>query len=252
MDSISITILFIAFSAVVGAFMAGRVRDACLMDWAGDAVTVTFKDGKTEKGVLRLEATGFEVVYQEDQRIGKDGYPEKSFMLYKNEYPVIAHIVRCPRDMGGKSRKKRDRFLQKGIYHRMFVKLRRNIRNFFATVRDSAMEVVNLFIGRAKTYAQAGRVLSEQDRHVSRIKDSTFSALTHSFEPLIEKHLGKYVILESERDGDIFEYRGILKDYTRDFIELMDVDLGSNGEFKGKKIDVIVPRAEGAIRHLSG
>ena len=246
----SITIIFIVLSAVVGAFLAGRLRDGCLLDWAEDLVNVTFKDGKVVWGVLKLEATGFELVYKKDHFDEQDEHLEKSFILYKGEYPTIQYIARYPGDLDEKSKKERDQFLNKGKYRTNFIRLKRNIRNFFATVRDSLMEVVNLFMGKAKMNASGANVLSRQDKYITRIKDTAFSALPNSFEPLMERHLGKYVILEFLREDTIVECRGMLKDYTRDFIELMDLDLpGGEGQNK-KKADIIFPRSAGVIRHL--
>lgn len=251
MDSLSITILFIALSATVGAFVAGRVRDRCLMDWSGDPVYVTFNDGKVVWGILRLESTGFELVYEKEYLDEKDAHIEKSFIVYKNEYSTIKQIVRYVKDLGEKSGKEREYFLRSRDYHKKLIRLKRNIRNFFATVKDSVMEVVNLFIGRAKASIPSARVLAGQDKYVSSIKDSTFSMLASSFEPLLEKHLGKHVILETEDNGKLVERRAILKDYTSQFIELMDLDVGSDDQQGSTRADIIVLRSTGVVRHLS-
>ena len=250
MDSVSITIIFIVLSAFAGVFLAGRLRDGCLLDWSGDLVNVVFSDGKVVWGVLSLEATGFELVYQEDHFDEKDAHVEKSFILYKGEYPKIKYIIRDPEDLAEKKVKKRYRFLNKGKHRKKITRIKRNIRNFFATMRDSVMEVINLFMGKAKAHSPAKNVLSEQDRYISRIKDTAFSAMPNSFEPLLERHLGKYVIIEFPDENKVVECRGMLKDYTRDFIELFDLDF-PRGETKDKQqVDIIFPRASGIIRHL--
>ncbi len=61
------------------------------------------------------------------------------------------------------------------------------------------MEVVNLLMGRAKQMSGMGRVLSGQDKYVSQMQTGVFSSLNTSFEPLLEKHMGKSVILQLSR-----------------------------------------------------
>jgi hypothetical protein len=71
-----------------------------------------------------------------------------------------------------------------------------------------------------------------------------------SFEPLLERHIGKRVVLELTKGGKIFEYPGVLKDYTAEFIEIMDVDYRIKEEQTTRKADLTIPRKYGVIRHL--
>jgi hypothetical protein len=50
--------------------------------------------------------------------------------------------------------------------------------------------------------------------------------------------------------GDaLMEFCGVLKDYTADFIEIMDVDYKTDDKAQPRKTDMIVPRQYGLIRH---
>ncbi|GAI71679.1 unnamed protein product [marine sediment metagenome] len=71
-----------------------------------------------------------------------------------------------------------------------------------------------------------------------------------SFEPLLERHIGKKVVLELTRGDKIFEYPGVLKDYTADFIEIMDVDYRMKEDQPARKADLVISRKYGLIRHL--
>ena len=251
MDSLTITIVFIILSTVIGAFIKGRMRDKCLIDFVDDLVNIELKDGKVVWGSLRLEATGLELKYKEHYLNKNNNHIEISFVLYKNEYPNIQCITRFYDDLSDKNKKKRDRSLN-CIYHQKGLgRMKRNIRNFFATVKDSIMEVANLLIGKAKQIAPMSKVLSSQDKYVSQMQTGALSSLNTSFEPLLEKHIGKKVILQLSREGKIIEYLGILKGYTAQFLELIDVAYCSPGQEKARKADILVPRAMGVIRHLS-
>ena len=71
-----------------------------------------------------------------------------------------------------------------------------------------------------------------------------------SFDPLLERHIGKRVILEFKKAAKIVGYSGVLKDYTVKFVEVMDVGYRIKEDQKVRKADLIVPREYGVIRHL--
>ena len=250
MDSLTITIIFIILSTLIGAFIKGRMRDKCLLNFQGDLVNIELKDGKVVWGVLRLEATGLELEYKEPYLDKNDNHVETSFVLYKNEYLNIQCIARFLEDLDDKKKSQRTRFLNRIYHQKGLVRISRKIRNLFATVRDSVMEVVNLLIGRAKQISPMGGVLSSQDKYVSQMQTGVLSSLNTSFEPLIEKHIGKRVILQLSREGKIIEYSGILKGYTAEFLELMDLAYRSSEKEEARKADIVVPRSIGLVRHL--
>jgi hypothetical protein len=71
-----------------------------------------------------------------------------------------------------------------------------------------------------------------------------------SYEPLLERYIGNKVVLELIRADTVFEYCGVLKEYTADFIEVMDVDYKAKEDRQPRKADLVVSRKYGVIRHL--
>lgn len=249
MDSLTITIIFVAVSAFIGAFIKGRAKDRCLVDFMRDQISLELKDGKVIWGALRLEATGLELKYQQSYLDKSDNNIETSFILYKSEYPNIYCISRFVDHLSNESQKRRLKLIKKITQQKGFTSINRRIRNIFATVRDSIMEVANLLIGRVKQVTPAGKVLSTHDKYVSQMQQGIFSSINTSFEPLLETHLGKKVVLAVLRDGKKIEYSGILRRYTAEFLELMDVDYRI-GDKEPRKADIVVPRTSGVVRHL--
>ena len=45
-------------------------------------------------------------------------------------------------------------------------------------------------------------------------------------------------------------YWGVLKEYTKEFIEVMDVEYSLGGDRVARKADLVVPRARAWVRHL--
>jgi len=57
-------------------------------------------------------------------------------------------------------------------------------------------------------------------------------------------------LLELIKGEKIFKYSGVLKDYTAEFIEIMDIDYTITIDQPVRKADLVVPRKYGVVRHL--
>jgi len=248
-DTFAITIIFIVLATVVAAFVRRRSRDKCLKDFGQNMVTLEETGGKIIWGKLRVENTGLEFVYP-DKHTDKQGHDETSYILYKYEYPKIAALIRFHDQLSELSKKKREKKLRRTYHPTLLRRLKRKIQNVFKTVRDSVMEVLNMLISQAKRAAPAGAVLSSQDKYVSQMKQELMGSVGTSFEPLLERYIGNRVVVELVKGDKIFEYPGVLKEYTAEFIEIMDVDYKVKEDEPARKADLVVPRKYGLVRHL--
>jgi hypothetical protein len=82
------------------------------------------------------------------------------------------------------------------------------------------------------------------------MKQELVGAVGTSFEPLLERYIGHKVVLKVTRADKMFEYCGVLKDYTAEFIEIMDVEYKAQQEQAAQKVDLVVLRKYGTVRHL--
>jgi hypothetical protein len=246
----AITILFIIFAAGVGAFVRKRSRDKCLRDFEKNMVTLEQKSGKKIWGNLRVENTGLEFIYPEKHK-DQDGHDETSYLLYKYEYPEIAVVVRFHDELSEPNKRAREKELKRTYHPGSWRRLKRRILNVFRTVRDSVVEVINLLISQAKKATPAGKVLSSQDKYVSQMKQELMASAGTSFEPLLERYIGHKVVLEMIKGDNVLEYSGVLKDYTAEFIEIMDVNYAAKLEQPTRTADLVVPRKHGLVRHLA-
>ncbi|MFC1794998.1 hypothetical protein ACFL3Q_15590 [Planctomycetota bacterium] len=246
----AITILFIILAAGIGAFVRKRSRDKCLRDFEQNMVTLEQKSGKTIWGKLRVENTGLEFVYPEKHE-DEEGHDETSYILYKYEYPDIAAVIRFHDELSEQNKRAREKELKRTYHPGFWRRLKRRILNVFRTVRDSIVEIVNLLINQAKKATPAGKVLSSQDKYVSQMKQELMASSGTSFEPLLERYIGHKVVLEMIKGDKIFEYCGVLKEYTAEFIEIMDVNYAAKLGQPARTADLVVPRKYGLIRHLA-
>lgn len=248
-SALFITIVFIILATVVGAFVRKRCRDKCLKDFSNNIVTLEDTSGKTIWGQLRVENTGLELIYPKKQK-DADGHDEASYILYKYEYPNISALIRFHDELSQANKKQRQKELERTYHPGLLRRLKRKIQNVFKTLRDSVLEVLNVLISQAKKATPAGAVLSSQDKYVTQMKQELLGTVGTSFEPLLEKHIGHKVVLELTKADKIFEYCGVLKDYTAEFIEIMDVEYKAQQEKASQKADLVVLRKYGTVRHL--
>jgi hypothetical protein len=148
------------------------------------------------------------------------------------------------------NRKNRQKELKRTYHPGLLRRLKRRIKNVFKTVRDSVVEVVNLIMSQAKKATPAGRMLTSQDKYVSQMRQELMGSVGTSYEPLLERYIGNKVVLELIKGDKIFEYSGVLKEYTAEFIEIMEVDYKIKADDPLRKADLVVPRKHGVIRHL--
>lgn len=251
-DTFLITIVFIVACTVIGAFVKGRSKDACLKDFSGDNVFLEQNDGKLIWGNLLTENTALEFVYEKAYMDKKDDHVETSYVLYKSEYSSIKMISRRVDALTEEGRKERDKALKKITNPDSRARFGRKIHNFFGTVRDSFLEILNLFMGQIKTKTPAGKIMAGQDKYVSKMSSEAHSAFNTAYEPVLERYIGKKVVLAVTLGGAKDEYSGILNNYTSEFIEIMNVAIKKKTEDSGREVydaDIIVPRSLAVVRH---
>ncbi len=107
-----------------------------------------------------------------------------------------------------------------------------------------------MLMSQAKKTTPAGGVLTSQDKQVSQMKKELMGTGGASFEPLLERYIGRMVVLELAKGDKILEYPGVLKEYTADFVELMDVDYSTKEDQPKRKANLVVLRKYGVVRHL--
>ena len=123
--------------------------------------------------------------------------------------------------------------------------------HIFKTIRDSIAEVIALLMTQVKKSPGAGKVLASQDKYVTQMQQQALGVVGTSYEPLLEPNIGHLVLVEVTARDQRCELYGILKKYTADFIEIMDVDYTATPEQVSRKADISIPRTHGVVRHLA-
>jgi len=122
--------------------------------------------------------------------------------------------------------RERQRRAQKAYHPNFIRRTARAIRNFLASVKDSLLEAFTLVMGRVKSIQAAAPVMKTGGKYVDRIGKQTIGTASDvTYDPLLEKQIGLRVVLQLPKDAAVQEECvGTLREYTKDFFELMDVD----------------------------
>ena len=212
-------------------------------------MTLEDKSGKAIWGRLRVENTGLEFIYAEKHK-DNDGHEEASYLIYKYEYPNIQAVVRFHDQLSEKNRIARDKELKRTFHPNFARRLKRRLLNIFRSIRDSIVEIINLLLSQAKKATPAGKILGTQDKYVNQMKLELMESVGTSYEPLLERYIGHKVVLEMIKSDNVLEYCGVLKEYTAEFIEILDIKYAIGKDDSPRTADIVVPRKLGLIRHL--
>lgn len=219
MDPFTLTVLIIFASALIAGFLKSTLKDRCMKDFHKFPVVAKLKNGKAVWGDFFIESTGFYLNYKSPY-INKD-HLETGFILYKAEYPTLQGLFRLVEDLSEEDKKRRNAkslvFEQGWIFS-----LRKSFRNFFAAVKDALTDTFSLFLGK---FALKSAVVSQNQAYVQRMGEGVFEYVGNSYDPVLEKLIGSRVIVELSVRGQWKEYEGLLRNYTKDFIEVLSMKL---------------------------
>jgi hypothetical protein len=242
--SLIITIGVIFLLSLTGAYLRSRARDRCLKSWEGFHVTLELTDGKLVWGRLHVASTGMELAYldsvQDEQHI------ESSYLIYASEYPQIQGMYRYVEQLSDTSKRKRTHDINSSFHPGLMRRLRRSSQNFLGTATDSLNEVFGLVLGRVQK--TGGRYLAaDGTSSIKTLSGKVLGQVGSIFDPLLERYIGNRVVIEILEGTDVHEHVGIFKNYSQDFIEVLDVRypqrqmvaVVAGGKFEGQGLVVI-------------
>ena len=221
MDPTLLAILLLLVFATMLALLQARRRDKCLKDFEDYHISLAEKGGDLTWGQVQVFTTGLEIVYVEPIQ-AKQGHLERSFIFYREQYEAMDALYRYPQGLTQAEQERRRQVIAQTANPSAWRKLRRRLRNWISMVRDALVQAASLVIGAAKARAPGSAVLGSQEAQIKSLSSEIIGHAGNAFDPLLERHLFRQVVLELTRDGRTFSYCGWLKDYTSQFIEIVD------------------------------
>jgi len=214
------TLAIVVVGVLIGGYLNAQQKDRCLADFENYHVTLEELDGHLIWGKMKLESTGIELIYSSD--VQDEHHIETSYILYKDEFPHIQAIYRYCDEMEPKQQARRQRDLQRSFHPSPWRRLRRRFRNFMSLTSDSLGQALSILIGQAK--APAGQFITDaSEKYLNQLGKNVIGYVGTRYDPLLEKYVGTKVVVEVTEAGVVYEHVGILKEYSADFLEVLDV-----------------------------
>ena len=241
------TLGFIFLSGVVSAFVRLRNKDDCLKLIHDQFVTITRTDGSTVWGDLEVFSNGVQLNYLKPHRTRR-GLTKSGYMMYAAD---MAHILVLARYVGQLSpeemrvrRKQIEATFQPGLIRQ----IGRWWRNTFDTLRDAFVKAFSLLLGQV-VKTSGSQALSGQSKQLDSTGKALLSSSADAYEPMLEAHIGRSVILEVLPPGggdERLEISGYLAEYSDAYIAVFNGEHGS-----GERHELLIS-SEGDLPSLKG
>ncbi len=198
-DLFWLALLVVFFTAIVAAVIRMHRRDECLGFFENHHATYLDYGGRTIWGDVRVTPRGVELVFDAPHRTRR-GYLKSSALVYDDEAGASLALVRTAEALTDTERAERERQVRRTFRPGLRRRTLRWLRNLFNSIRDAFIRALALFIG------QVG----------------------HAYEPLLERHLGRRVVVELKNPEAaprrISEFPGYLVEYTDRFLAVFNID----------------------------
>jgi len=236
------TLLAIFGAALFGTYFNRRTRDRCLKDFRGFHTTALLRDGKAVWGLLEVYPSGIELLYPTPHR-DREGHLETSTILVQEQLAQIQAVHRYHDELTPERQEQRLLEIERASRPSATRRLVRRLRNFLNTFRDAFQQSLGFSLSRFK--ASTGAALLQQDAHLNQLGQSVLSVAASAYEPVLERYLNRRVVVEERQGQRWIERAGVLKEYTSQWIEIVDVRIAEQ-----QRLDLAAPERLRLLRDL--
>lgn len=249
---LSILLLFVI--TALGTIFQRRAKDPCLKKFNGQFVLVQLKTGRWVWGRLCVYAKSLELLFDKPNPDPK-GHTELSYLLFEAMLPQIQVILHPTPPSNTTDFFEWQRSLNRLTRPNGWERMRRTCRNLYNTLRDAFSNSIGILVGRLRTLHPAVAVPGA-DQQITSVGQMLVSSVGNSYEPILEKYLGREVVAEILWQEKWTEHVGILEEYSEKYLLVRDIHLHlEDASFDlhnfGEHFDIAFPRAHSVIRHLA-
>jgi hypothetical protein len=222
-----LTILFIFVSAIVGAIVARRRRDRCLTLLDDYHITMVMADGHVLWGDLRVFSQGIEIQYDAPYR-SRQGLIKSSYLLYQPEMDQVVAYCRYVGNLTESEQRTRVRQVEARFRPGWVRRIRRSLVNVLNTIRDAFAQSMNAVIGQMGRVGGKTSVAASQKGEMEKVGKSLLGAVGNAYEPMLERQIGKPIVIEmtspADPDGKRIELCGYLAEYSDKYLAMFNVE----------------------------
>lgn len=226
-SAFGLAILFIFLTAVIGVLINQRRKDKCLKllhDYHATYIDIT---GKVIWGDTIVYSQGLEFTFDRPYRTLR-GVIKNSALVYQNQLESCLAICRTVEGLTADERDAREKQIRQTFNPNFLRRWKRWIRNMLNTLKDAFNKALSALIGQLSKRPGAGPVLTQQQAGVTQIGTTLLGAAGNAYEPILERHIGKPVVLQLQSPADpdkkLIDLPGYLVDYTEQWLAVFNVD----------------------------
>ncbi len=225
-DLFWMTVLAVFALTIIGALVRTRQRDKCLRLLHDHHITYLPVDGEPMWGDLYVSSSGLELRF-DAPHVNRRGLTKTSTLVFKDELAKCLALCRTVHGLTDEERRDREKQIRRSFHPGVLRRLGRWIRNLTNTLRDAINNTLTMFMGRMTKTGAAGGALQSQKGRLSDVSSTFITMAGNAYEPLLERHIGKPVILELLNPGEApparCEIPGYLVDYSNEFIAVFSL-----------------------------
>lgn len=220
------TLLLVFVIVVTSALLRLRERDKCLLLFDGQRVTYLGGRAATLWGVLHVFNRGLELVF--DALQADDDSRKSSALLYQAEYTKCIALCRTATGLEPDHESRRALQVRATFAPGPLRRGLRVVRNFVYTVRDAFTQALGAITGQINKTQRLGRAVHTQQGQVNELGQSLVEFVGNAYEQLLERQIGKSVVLELDpppgSGTEMLELSGYLVDYTDRFLAVFNAE----------------------------
>ncbi|MEX0653026.1 MAG: hypothetical protein WD534_14510 [Phycisphaeraceae bacterium] len=222
-----LTILFIFLTAIIGVVVKLRRKDKCLKLLHDFHVSYLTTAGKVAWGDLVVYSQGIELSFDKPHTTRR-GLVKSSAMVYETEMGNYLALCRVEDGLTDKEKRQRQRQIRRSFRPGILRRFLRWLRNIINTLRDAFNKAFTAILGQLARARPDSELLTTQQANVNLIGQDLLLAAGNAYEPILEAHIGRPVILKLastiEPTSHVVELPGYLVDYTDRFVAVFNVE----------------------------
>ena len=225
-NPLGVTILIIFLAAIITIVVKQRKRDKCLKFFNGFHVTYLDAKGRIIWGDLKVFSTGLSLLF-DAPFITRRGLIKTSAVIYESAMVDCIALCRLEGALTEQEKQVRQkqirRSFQPGLIRRMF----RAVCNAFNSLRDAFSKAFSVLLGTMVKTKPVGGALASRQSDLEQIA-STLIAVGNAYEPILEKLIGKSVLLLLKNpllpDAPPIQLPGYLVEYTDEYLAVFNTE----------------------------
>ena len=231
-----LTVFVIFLATLVGIVVRRASRDKCLRLFDDHHITYVQADGRVLWGDLAVSSQGLELRY-DAPFVTRRGLVKSSFLVFAQELESCVLLARSVQALTGQERRARERQVQRTFNPSLTTRALRACRNFVDLLRDAITKSMGLFVGALTSSRGAlGKAVQSRSGEVDELGQSLVGAVANAFEPLLERNIGRPVVLSFDNPPGAAqpqsEFAGYLVEYTETFLAVFNEDHESEERFE--------------------